>query len=183
LLLDKLVLSSDDLLLSLLHVLLSLLSLHFVALVLDLMGSSVILLLGKLSLNLLLVQKIGGVFESQWKGLVKDLSVVLNLLSVSILELSKSLRVLLLGLEEILVPLLVELLILLDVSLLAVLSLLSLLHHLGGLLSLVILDLELIDSVLSHLGLNVFSFHLTSESMLIKDLKEILDVVVVWFLK
>ena len=58
LLLDELVLSSDDLLLSFLHVLLSLVSLHFVALVLDLMGRSIVFLLGKLSLDLLLVQKV-----------------------------------------------------------------------------------------------------------------------------
>jgi hypothetical protein len=71
------------------------------------------------------------------------LSVLLQFESVSVLELTKSLGVFLLGLEEILVPLLVEFLILFDVGLLAIFSLLGLVEDELVVAALVILHLEL----------------------------------------
>lgn len=62
---------------------------------------------------------------------------------MSILELTESLGVFLLGLEEILVPLLVEFLILFDVGLLAIFSLLGLVEDELVVAALVVLHLEL----------------------------------------
>ena len=68
-------------------------------------------------------------FELEREFLLEHLSVLLDLLGVSILKGAKSLGVLLLGLKEIFVPLLVELLILLDMSSLALFLLLGLVEH------------------------------------------------------
>lgn len=108
--------------------------------------------------------------ELERELLLKNLSVLLDLLGVSILEGAKSLGVFLLGLEEILVPLLVELLVLLDVSLFALLLLLSLVEDQLLKLLLVVLMLELLQSLLSHLGLNVFALSLTVVSVLVENL-------------
>ena len=111
--------------------------------------------------------------ELERELLLKNLSVLLDLLGVSILEGAKSLGVFLLGLEEILVPLLVELLVLLDVSLFALLLLLGLVEDQLLKLLLVVLMLELLQSLLSHLGLNVFALSLTVVSVLVQNLPEL----------
>ena len=67
--------------------------------------------------------------ELEWKFLLKHLSILFDLLGVSILKSAKGLGVLLLGLEEVFVPLLVELLVLLDMSLFAILLLLGLVEN------------------------------------------------------
>ena len=95
---------------------------------------------------------------------------MLDLLGVSIFKSAKSLGILLLGLEEILIPLLVELLVLLDVSLLTFLLLLGLVEDEVLKLLLVVLVLELLKSLLSHFGLNVFALGLTVVSVLVKNL-------------
>jgi hypothetical protein len=89
---------------------------------------------------------------------------------VSIFEFSKSLGVFFLSLEKIIVPLLVELLVLLDVGLLALFSLLSLVEDELFLSSVIVLQLELGDPVLGHLCLNILAFNLASVSVLFKDL-------------
>lgn len=86
----------------------------------------VLLLLRKRLLDLLLIQKFSTKFEGERKLILKILSIGLDLDSVAVLKLAQSLAVFLLGLEQVLIPLLVELLILLNVSLLAFLALLSL---------------------------------------------------------
>ena len=108
--------------------------------------------------------------ELEWKLFLENLSVLLDFLGVSILEGAKSLSILLLGLEQILVPLLVELLVLLDVSLLALLLLLGLVEDELLELLLVVLMLEFLQSLLSHLGLNVFALSLAIVSVLVKNL-------------
>lgn len=108
--------------------------------------------------------------ELERELLLKNLSVLLDFLGMSILEGAKSLGILLLGLEEILVPLLVELLILLDVGLFALLLLLSLVENELLKLLLVVLMLELLQSLLSHFGLNVFALSFTIVSVLVENL-------------
>lgn len=121
-------------------------------------------------MHLLLVKELAAVLELEWELLLKNLSVLLDFLGVSIFEGAKSLSILLLGLEEILIPLLVELLILLDMSLFALLLLLSLVEDELLELLLVILMLEFLQSLLGHLGLNVFALSLAIVSVLVENL-------------
>jgi len=127
-------------------------------------------LLGHTGLHLLLVKELAAVLELEWELLLKNLSVLLDFLGVSIFEGAKSLSILLLGLEEILIPLLVELLILLDMSLFALLLLLSLVEDELLELLLVILMLKFLQSLLGHLGLNVFALSLAIVSVLVENL-------------
>jgi hypothetical protein len=96
-------------------------------------------LLGKTGLDSLQVQKLWAELESHWKFLVKLLVVIFELHGMLSLELSEGLSILLLSLEEIIVPLLVELVILLDMCLLTLISLLSLVEDQLILLSLIVL--------------------------------------------
>jgi len=127
-------------------------------------------LLGHTGLHLLLVKELAAVLELEWELLLKNLSVLLDFLGVSIFEGAKSLSILLLGLEEILIPLLVELLILLDMSLFALLLLLSLVEDELLELLLVILMLKFLQSLLGHLSLNVFALSLAIVSVLVENL-------------
>ena len=72
--------------------------------------------------------------------------------------------------EEGFIPLLVEFLVLLDVCLLALLSLLRLVEDQFLVSAIVVLLLELCDPVLRHLGLNILSFTLTCISVVFEDL-------------
>tara|TARA_B110000285_G_C15063510_1_gene583729 strand:- start:204 stop:629 length:426 start_codon:yes stop_codon:yes gene_type:complete len=110
------------------------------------------------------------VLKSEWQLLIKDSSVFLDLLGVSILEGSESLSVFLLGLEEIFIPLLVELLVLLDMSLLALLLLLGLVEDQFLKFLLIILLFELLKPLLSHLGFHILALGLTVISMLVQYL-------------
>ena len=127
-------------------------------------------MLGHTGLHLLLVKELAAVLELAWELLLENLSVLLDFLGVSIFEGAKSLSILLLGLEEILIPLLVELLILLDMSLFALLLLLSLVEDELLELLLVILMLKFLQSLLGHLGLNVFALSLAIVSVLVENL-------------
>jgi hypothetical protein len=102
-------------------------------------GFRVFLLLGKTSLDFLLIQQIGAVLETQGQLFFEISSVFLKLLSVAVLQLSQSLRIFPLSLQQVLVPLLVKVLVLLNMSLLALLPLLSLLENKLFILPLVIL--------------------------------------------
>lgn len=132
-------------------------------------------MLGHTGLHLLLVKELAAVLELEWELLLKNLSVLLDFLGVSIFEGAKSLSILLLGLEEILIPLLVELLILLDMSLFALLLLLSLVENELLELLLVVLMLKFLQSLLGHLGLNVFALSLTIVSVLVENLPKELE--------
>jgi hypothetical protein len=85
-------------------------------------------------------------------------------------------------LEKVFVPLLVEFLVLLDMRLLALLTLLSLVENELLISAIVVLLLELDDTVLGHLGLNIFTFALTCVSVIFEDLNEILNIVRIWLL-
>ena len=116
------------------------------------------------------VQKLRAELEGQWELLTKDLSIALNLDGVSVFEFTKSLGIFLLGLEQIFIPLLIEFLILLDVSLFTFFSLLSLVENKLLISSIVVLLLEFLDSILGHLSLDVLALTLTGVSVILKNL-------------
>ena len=134
------------------------------------MGVDLLLLLGQVVLDLLHVQQLRAEFESEWKFVAEDLSIALDLSSVPGLELTQSLSILFLGLKQILVPLLVKLLVLLDVCLLALFTLLRLIEDELLVSAIVVLLLQLSNSILSHLGLNILSFALTCVSVILQHL-------------
>ena len=117
-----------------------------------------------------MVQQLSAELEREWQLIAEDLSILLDLNGMSVLQLGKSLAVLFLGLKQILIPLLVELLILLDVSLLALLSLLGLVEDELIVTAVIVLLLELSNTILGHLGLNVLALALTGLSVLLEDL-------------
>lgn len=129
-----------------------------------------LLLFGKIVLNLLHVQKLRAELEGQWELFTQDLSIALNLDGVSVFEFTKSLGIFLLGLEQIFIPLLIEFLILLDVSLFTFFSLLSLVENKLLISSIVVLLLEFLDSILGHLCLDVLALALTGVSVILKYL-------------
>lgn len=96
--------------------------------------------------------------------------VVLDLDGVTVLQLSQSLSILLLRLEQVLIPLLIEFLVLLDVRLLALLPLLSLVKDELLVSAVVVLLLKLSDPVLRHLSLNVLAFALTGVPVILEHL-------------
>jgi len=153
-----------------LHVLLSFLDFQVLSLLLYLVSLRVLLLLGQRALDLLEVKQFGAKLESQRKFLLQFCSVTLDLLSVSIFELTEGLGILLLGLKEIVVPLLVEFLVLLDVGLLTLLALLRLVEDELLLTTLVVLQLEFSDPVFGHLGFDVLALDLTGVAVLFENL-------------
>ena len=74
------------------------------------------------------------------------------------------------SLKEVFVPLLVEFLVLLDMGLLALLTLLRLVEDEFLVAAIVVLLLELNDPVFGHLSLNILSFALTCISVIFEDL-------------
>mmetsp|Transcript_13827 Transcript_13827/g.23587 ORF Transcript_13827/g.23587 Transcript_13827/m.23587 type:complete len:223 (+) Transcript_13827:20-688(+) len=99
LLLDELGLSRDDLLVSVLHVLLALVDLHLLASHLDLVGFGILGLLSETGLDSLLVEELSAELKGEGQLLLQLLPVSLQLHGVSLLKFSQSLGVLLLGLE------------------------------------------------------------------------------------
>lgn len=182
LLLDEFGLSSNDFLMSLLHVLFSLLGFKLLALLLDVMGLLILLLLSKIRLDFLLIQKCGAEFECERKLLLERLPIALNLLGMSIFKFTESLGILFLGLKKILVPLLVEFLILFDMSLLTLFFLLGLVAHEIVSCIIIILTLELSNSVFGHFGFNILALMLALFLVLFEDSDEVVDVFSVWLL-
>lgn len=127
-------------------------------------------MLGKRLLDRLLVQELSAELEREWQLIAEDLSILLDLNGMSVLQLGKSLAVLFLGLKQILIPLLVELLILLDVCLLALLTLLGLVEDELVVAAVIVLLLELSNTVLRHFGLNILPLALACLSVLLQDL-------------
>ena len=95
---------------------------------------------------------------------------------MSIFELTESLGIFLLSLEQIFIPLLVEFLILFDVCLLTLLSLLGLIEDELIILSLVILLFQLCDSVTCHFSLNILASCFALVSVLSQDINEVFDI-------
>lgn len=117
-----------------------------------------------------MVQELSAELEREWQLIAEDLSILLDLNGMSVLQLGKSLAVLFLGLKQILIPLLVELLILLDVCLLALLTLLGLVEDELVVAAVIVLLLELSNTVLRHFGLNILPLALACLSVLLQDL-------------
>ena len=86
---------------------------------------------------------------------------------MTLLQGSYGLLVLLLDLRECLIPALVEVLVLHQVSLLYFLSLTSLIIHQLLSAAIVILHFQLLNTVLRHLSLYILAFHLTLFAMLL----------------
>ncbi len=128
------------------------------------------LLLGLRILYLLQVEQLSAEFEGERQLLLKDLAVLLDFIGVAVLQFREGLGVLLLSLEEVLVPLLVELLVLLDVRLLALLPLLRLVEDELLKAAVVVLLLKFGDAVFGHFGLNVLAFPLAGVPMVLQDL-------------
>jgi hypothetical protein len=168
LLLDQGRLRSHYLLVSLLHVPLALLFLHLLALDLNLVCLGILLLAGKLLLDLLEVEEFGGLLEGEGQLLLEEAAVLLEVADVFVFERANRLLVLLLDLGERLVPPLVEVLILHQVRLL----------HFFPLSRLVIdqllppprevLYLQFLNAVLGHLCLHILALHFALLSVLFK---------------
>ena len=186
---------------TLLHVLFALDGLQFLAPHLNLMCllipannkdvENLLLLLGQILLNLLLVQELGTELERQRQSVLEGLPIGLDLNCMPVLKLAEGRAVFLLSLQQILVPLLVELLILLDVGLLTLFPLLCLIENQLTKAPIIILLLEFGNSILGHLSLDIFAFLFTSQSVILKDstiksdkiyLHEFLNVFFIWLL-
>lgn len=168
LLLDQSRLRSHYLLVSLLHVPLALLFFHLLAFDLDLMGLGVLLLAGKLLLDLLEVEELGRLFECEGQLLLEEAAVLLEIADVFVLERANRLLVLLLNLGERLVPTLVEVLVLHQVGLLHFLPLASLVVDQLLPPSREVLNLQLLNAVLGHLGLHILALHFALLSVLLE---------------
>lgn len=121
-------------------------------------------------MNLLHVQELGAELEGQREVFAENLPILLNLYRMTVLKLPKRLCILFLGLQEVVVPLLVEFLILLDVGLFALLALLGLIEDELLVPPIVVVLLELINPVLCHLGLNVLAFLFAGVTMVFEHL-------------
>ena len=160
LLLNQSCFGGDDLLVATQHICFPLVCLHFLALDLDLVRLLILLLLCEVLLNPLLVQQLGAELESQWKSVLQLLAIRLDLDRMSILQLAQCLAVLFLSLQQVLVPLLVELLILLDVRLLTLLALLRLIEDELLRTTIKVLLLQFVNTIFGHLSLDVLAFTL-----------------------
>ena len=110
------------------------------------------------------------------------MSILLQLLSVSIFKFSKCLSIFFLSLKKIIIPLLIEFLILLDMCSLTFLSLLCLIEDKFIMSSFIILLFKFSNSIQGHFSFNIFPFHLTGLSMLFKNFNKVLDVFTAWLL-
>ena len=153
LLLHQLRLRSQDLLVPRIHELLAFLFLELVRPLLDLMGLLVVLLFGKVCLDLSQVEQLSRLLEDHGQSLFEDLAVLLQLVGVLRLQLFHLLLVLCLRLLELQIVVLVELLVLLDVGLLDFFLALLVREHELLVLHVELLLLELEDAVFGHFSL------------------------------
>ena len=168
LLLNQSCLGCHYLFVSLLHVPLTLLVLHLLSLDLDLVSLSVLLLAGKLSLNGLQVEQLGAELEGEGELLLKHLPIFLEITNVTLLECANRLLILSLHLSESIIPTLVEVLVLHQVCLLYLLALSRLIKDQLLPATIEVLDLQLLNTVLSHLCLHVLALHLALLAMFLK---------------
>ena len=169
LLLNKSGLCSNDLLVSLLHIAITLLIFHLNRLDLDLVSLSILLLSRELTLDGLQVQELSRQLESKGKLLFEHLTVLLKIADVALLKSTDGLLILLLDLSKSIVPSLIEVLVLHQMSLLDLFSLAGLIINQLFTTAIVILNLELRNAVLGHLCLNILALHLALFTMLFQD--------------
>ena len=155
LLLHEFSLGCQDLLVSCLHVRVALLLFELVCALLYLMSLLIILLLGQVCLNLAHVQKLSGEFECHWESLFKLSAILLELSCMVGLKLLNLGLVLLLSFRKDVVPMLIELLVLLDVSSLDLFLSLLMTEYQCLVLHVVLLFLQLKDAILGHLSLYI----------------------------
>ena len=138
---------------SVFHMCLALFLFQFIGPLLHLVRLLVILLLCEVLLDLTQIEELSRVFEFKWEGLLQVLPVLLQLLSMTSFELFNLSLVLLLSFLKLHVIVLVEVLVLLNMSLLD--FLLSLLMAEKELLVLHVkfLLLQLLNTILRHLSL------------------------------
>ena len=147
------------------------------------MSLHIILLSSKVCLNLLFIQKLHAEFKGERQLFFKGISVGFDLLTVSTFKFTESLGILFLSLKKIFIPLLIEFLILLDVSLFTFIFLLFLIKLEFFNLSLSKLTFQLFNSVFGHLGFNVFLFMLTSDLMIVQNGYKVLNALIIgWIL-
>ena len=169
LLLNKSGLCSNDLLVSLLHIAVTLLIFHLNRLDLDLVSLSILLLSRELTLDGLQVQELSRQLESKGKLLLEHLTVLLKIADVALLKSTDGLLILLLDLSKSIVPSLIEVLVLHQMSLLDLFSLAGLIINQLFTAAIVILNLELRNAVLGHFCLNILALHLALFTMLFQD--------------
>ena len=116
LLLHQLCLCCKDFLLSVLHMARLLLCLHSIRSLLDLVSLLIILLFCQIGLNLALVEQLGRWFDLNWQVLFEVRAILLQLCNVSILGLFDLLLIFLLNLSNHVIPVLIELLVLVDMG-------------------------------------------------------------------
>lgn len=141
------------------------------------MGLLIILLSGHLLLDLAEVEELSGLLVLGGQGALQVLAVLLEVLRVLLFHGQNLVLVVLLGLLKLIVPVLVEVLVLFDVRLLALLTLL-LMHEDEFLLGAVkLLFLELGNPVLGHFSLHVATLAFARGTVLLHRRNEFLDVI------
>ena len=139
---------------SVFHMCLALILFHLIGPLLHLMRLLVILLLGEVLLDLSQIEELGRIFEFKWERRLQVLPILLQLLSMTSLELLNLYLILLLCFLKLHVIVLVEVLILLDMSLLYFFLALLMAKEKLLVLHVKFLFLELLDAILCH-----FSFY------------------------
>ena len=126
----------------------------------------VIFLFGQTCLDFPQVEQLSRGFPSPWQFLLKVLSVGLKLSGVTVLGGQNLILVIFLGSLELAIPVLIELLVLLDVSLFALFTLLLMqeLHFFD--LLVVVLVLQLGNPVFGHFSLDIAAILLTGSAVL-----------------
>ena len=119
----------------------------------------IVLLLGQIRLNLAQVEQLSRELESQGQRLLQLLAILFQAFSVQVLNIHNFLLIFVLSLLKLFVPMLVELLVLLNVSSLALFSLLLVIEEHFLHFKVVLLLFQLSNSVLGHLSLYTQSKH------------------------
>ena len=119
----------------------------------------IVLLLGQIRLNLAQVEQLSRELESQGQRLFQLLAILFQAFSVQVLNIHNFLLIFVLSLLKLFVPMLVELLVLLNVSSLALFSLLLVIEEHFLHFKVVLLLFQLSNSVLGHLSLYTQSKH------------------------
>jgi hypothetical protein len=160
-------LTCENFLMNINHVLLTFFLFKLLCADLDLMSLLIALLLGHLVLDLSQVEQLSGLLVLCWQGGLQVLTVVLQVLGVLFLHGENLVLVVLLSLLELVVPVLIEVLVLLNVGLFAFFALLLVHEDQFLLLAVKVLLLKLSNAVLCHLGLDVATLAFASGAVLL----------------
>ena len=131
------------------------------------MSLLIALLLGHLVLDLSQVEQLSGLLVLCWQGGLQVLTVVFQVLGVLFLHGENLVLVVLLSLLELVVPVLIEVLVLLNVGLFAFFALLLVHEDQFLLLAVKVLLLKFSNAVLCHFGLDVATLAFASGAVLL----------------